>query len=144
MENLKQLQKQEAIERLKILHDQYDLMETVINEFEKKDTVYYSEHHRKVGILYWASNEEKYVRLMKKFEEEHNALVYHAILSSTTFGKLFTMLYVSKNMDEWKTDQEELSEGIPFVYVKNLDDDSCSEFGCIQIVSANGGITRLA
>ena len=54
------------------------------------------------------------------------------------------MLYVSKNMDEWETDQEELSEGIPFVYVKNLDDDSCSEFGCIQIASANGGIKRLA
>ena len=86
MENLKQLQKQEAIERLKILHDQYDLMETVINEFEKKDTVYYSEHHSKVGILYWASNEEKYVRLMKQFEEEYDALVYHAILSSTPFG----------------------------------------------------------
>ena len=144
MENQKQLQKQEAIERLKILHDQYDLMETVINEFEEKNTLYYSEQYREVSILYWISNNEEYERAIKEFEKENEILVYHAILTSTVFGKLLTLLYVSANQEEWETDQEELTEGLPCAYVMNLDDESCSEFGCIQIASANGGITRLA
>lgn len=146
MNNLKQLQKQEAINRLEILHNKYELMKTVIREFEQDDTVYYSEYINKnvQGILYWISNEEDYEKAIKQFEKEHNALVYHTILTHTNYGTNLTLLYVSENQDEWKNDRVELLEGLPCAYVMILDDEQSSEFGCIQIAGANGGITRLA
>lgn len=145
-QDLKQLQKTEAIERLKILQDKFELMETVTKEFEKEDTLYYSEYVNKQcpAILYWISNKEDYEKAIKQFEKKHNVLVYHTILTRTTFGKLLTLLYVSANQDEWKRDRDELTEGLPCVYVMNLNDDDCSEFGCVQIAGAMGGITRLA
>lgn len=145
-QDLKQLQKTEAIERLKILQDKFELMETVTKEFEKEDTLYYSEYVNKsyLATLYWISNNEDYEKAIKQFEEEHNTLVYHAILTRTTFGRLLTLLCVSANQDEWKKDRDELTEGLPCAYVMNLNDDNCSEFGCIQIAGAMGGIVRLA
>lgn len=71
-------------------------------------------------------------------------MVYHAILTSTVFGKLLTLLYVSANQEEWQRDKDELSEGLPCAYVMNLEDKRCSEFDCIQIASASGGVIRLA
>lgn len=145
-QDLKQLQKIEAIERLKILQDKFELLERVTKKFEKEDTLYYSEYVNKQcpAILYWINNKENYEKAIKQLEKEHNILVYHAILTRTTFGTLLTLLYVSANQDEWKRDRDELTEGLPCAYVMNLNDDNCSEFGCVQIASAKGGITRLA
>ena len=58
MENLRTLQKQEAIERLKILQEEYLLHKNVLIEFVEDETVYYSEN---LGgpfsaILYWLNN----------------------------------------------------------------------------------------
>lgn len=81
---------------------------------------------------------------VKEFEEKHNALVYHSILVPTIYGRLLNMLYISKYTEEWQRDREELNEGLPLAYCKNLEDDTMSEFGTIQIAGANGGITRIA
>lgn len=145
-QDLKQLQKIEAIERLKILQDKFGLIGIVTKEFEKEDTLYYSEYLNKQfpAMLYWISNNQDYEKTIKQLEKEHNILVYHAILTRTTFGKLLTLLCVSANQDEWKRDRDELTEGLPCAYVMNLNDDNCSEFGCVQIAGAKGGITRLA
>ena len=87
-EDLKQLQKKEAIERLKILQDKFELMDTVTKEFEKDNTLYYSEYvnHNFQAVLYWVSNEEKYVNIIKEVEENKNILVYHAILTPTIYS----------------------------------------------------------
>lgn len=145
-ENLKELQKKEALERLKILQNEFELMETVVKEFEQKDTVYYSEDiaPNYNGILYWISNKEDYANAVKQFEEKHNAVVYHTILNHTIFGTILNLLYVSEHQDEWSMDREQLEDGLPFVYCVNLEDDHCSEFGGIQIDGRNGGIVRLA
>ncbi len=145
-QDLKQLQKIEAIERLKILQDKFGLIGIVKKEFEKDDILYYSEYLNKQfpAMLYWISNNQDYEKTIKQLEKEHNILVYHAILTRTTFGKLLTLLCVSANQDEWKRDRDELTEGLPCAYVMNLNDDNCSEFGCVQIAGAKGGITRLA
>lgn len=60
-------------------------METVTKEFEKEDTLYYSEYVNKQfpAILYWISNNEDYEKAIKQFEEKHNVLVYHVILTPT-------------------------------------------------------------
>ena len=81
---------------------------------------------------------------IRKFEEKHNALVYHAILTRTVFGTLLTLLYVTEEKEVWQEDKEQLQEGSPLAYVVNLDDDTCSEFGGIQITGKMGGIVRIA
>ncbi len=144
--DLKQLQKKEALKRLKILQDKFELMETVTKEFKQDNTLYYSEYVNKScpAILYWVSNKKEYENAVKEFEEKHNTLVYHCILNRTTFGTILTLLYVTEEQEEWKEDKEQLQEGLPLSYVVNLSDNECSEFGGIQIGGAMGGIVRLA
>ena len=55
-----------------------------------------------------------------------------------------------QNLDELKQnaglsdgEDKELKDGYVFAYVKNLDDENCSEFGTIKVAPVNGGITRL-
>lgn len=145
-EELKKQQKQEALNRLRLLQKKYELMETVIKEYQQEETIYYSEYQNKVmqGILYWTSNSEELTNAIKEFEEKYQALVYHAILVPTIYGRLFCMLYISKDTEEWQRDREDLNEGLPIAYCRNLDDNSTSEFGTIQIKGANGGLTRIA
>lgn len=146
-QDLKQLQKTEAIERLKILQDKYELLETVTKEFENEDTLYYSEYVNKQfpAILYWISNKENYENAIKQFEKQHNVLVYHVILTPTCDnGIVLTLLYVSKTQEEWTRDKEELKEGLPCAYVMNIESEQGSEFGGVQIAGAMGGIVRLA
>lgn len=145
-QNLKELQKTEALNRLEILENRYKLLKNVVTEFKKKDNLYYSEYMNKhcPAILYWVSNKKEYKNAIKKFEKEHNALVYHAILTRTVFGTILTLLYVSEHQDEWLGDRKELYNGVPLAYCINLEDDTCSEFGGIQITGAMGGIVRTA
>lgn len=145
-EELKQLQKDEALNRLRILQMKYGLLENVIKEFQAEDTIYYSKYINKnlQGILYWITNEEEYVNAIKEFEEKNQAKVYHAILCPMEYGRILSVLYVSQHQDEWKMDRDDLNDGIPLAYCINLDDDTTSEFGTIQITKANGGISRIA
>lgn len=75
-QDLKQLQKIEAIERLKILQDKFELMPTVTKEFEKDNVLYYSEYVNKSypAILYWVNNKEEYKNAVREFEEEHRCI----------------------------------------------------------------------
>lgn len=146
VEDLKELQKTEALNRLRILQMKYELMETVITEFEKENVLYYSEYVNKhcPAILYWVSNEERYVNIIKEIEEQQNILVYHAILTPTIDGTYLALLYVSQYQEEWQVDRNDLNEGIPLAYCINLADPQMAEFGGIQIAGAMGGIVRLA
>ena len=147
MEDLKILQKQEALERLTILQKQYGLMETVLKEFKENNTIYYSEYINQniQGILYWVSNKDEYTEIVEEFEKKNNALVYHIISTPVIYGgTLLSMLYVSKNQDEWKRDREDLKDGLPLAYCINLADLEMAEVGGIQIKGANGGICQIA
>ena len=115
----KQEQKQEAIERMKMLK----LYPNVIKEFEKENIVNLSENG---GILYWLDNDQQ--KMVDDFEIEHDALVYHIIHSFTEIGELYSLFYVSKHKNEWETDREDLKDGYAIVYTKNVNDDRCSEF----------------
>lgn len=145
-EDIRTLQKQEAIERLKILHKHFELMKTVITEFEKEDTLYYSEYQNKVfpAVLYWVSNREDLTELVKKVEKEEEILVYHAILTPTIYGTYFSLLYVSQNQEEWEEEKMYLKESITSAYSINLSDIEMAEFGDIQIAGVMGGIRQLA
>lgn len=145
-EDIRTLQKKEAIERLKILHEKYELLENVITEFEKEDTLYYSEYKNKVfsAVLYWVSNREDLTELVKNVEEEKGILVYHAILTPTIYGAFFSMLYVSKNKKEWENEKTDLKDSLPLAYCTNLSDSKMAEFGGIQIAGAMGGIRQIS
>ena len=146
MKNLKEKQKNEALNRLRLLQMKFELLENVVTEFEQNDTLYYSEYINKnaQGILYYVTNNEEITNAIKEFEEKHQAKVYHVILTPLIYGRMLSLLYVSQYTEEWQRDRNELSEGLPLAYCINLDNEVTSEFGGIQIEKANGGITRTA
>ena len=133
MENLKLEQKQEALNRMRML----DIYSPAIKEFEKENIINKSEHG---GLLYWLDeNEQEFV---KEFEEKYNAIVYHIIHNYTEFGELYSLLFVSQHKEEWDWDNEDIKNNIAMVYVKNIDEDAFSEFGSIGIKSQFGGLVR--
>lgn len=137
----KQEQINEAIERLEILVDK-GLLPTVKNEFAKSHTLYYSESQPLGGILYYVDNEEELSTLTKRFEEEHDAVVYHAMLTRTYFGTIFDLFYVSQWPDEWDDDKEKLRLGTACNYAANLSFKDLSEFGWEYFKIKNGGLVR--
>lgn len=145
-QELRQLQKAEAIKRLELLK----LLPNVITDFKNNDTVYYSERQNKIfdGILYWISNDEDYERLVKEFEENYDALVYHAQLTRFSYGLCLSMLFVSKYQEEWGMERDAITnpyDGVidTYAYVANLNEPDFSEIGRIGIVRKNGGISRV-
>lgn len=129
----KEQMKEEAMKRMKML----DFHPNVLKDF-KGDRLNYSDYG--IGILYWV--EGIYREKIKEWELETGNLVYHAIHSRTEFGELLTLLYVSKDSEEWKQDQEDLKEGYPLAYVMNLTNECFSEYGSIGIKCMNGGLVR--
>ena len=142
METMKEKQKQEALKRMQMLH----LMPNVIKDFKNNNKVYYSEYQNRMfnAVLYWLSNEQKYIDIVKEFEQKYNCLVYHCQLSHMEFGDCLSLLYVSEDEEEWETDNRLLREGYPLVYVANLDEPHYSEFGSIGVRSSMGGVVRTA
>ena len=133
MEDLREMQVKEAIERMKVLH----IMDRPIKEFEKEGVLNLSEG---IGLLYWLDDDEK--EMVKKFEEEHEMVVYHVIKTFSTLGLMYSLLYVSKHMDELEMDRADILDGRAFVYVVNKDMPDCSEFGTIGIRPSFGGVIR--
>lgn len=134
MENMKELQKKEALERIKIL----ELHQNVYDEFLKEEKLNVSEK----GILFWENEEQQ--KMIDEWEKETENLVYHVIHNFTEFGELYSFLYVSKHEEEWETDREDLKHGYALVYVKNITDEYCSEYGSIGIKKFIGGLIRVA
>lgn len=133
MEDLKEMQVKEAIERMKMLH----IMDRPIKEFEKEGVLNLSEE---IGLLYWLDDEEK--KMVADFEEEYSCVVYHVIKTFSTLGLMYSLLYISKNTEEWEMDLADIRDGRAFVYVVNKDMPDCSEFGTIGIRPSFGGVIR--
>ena len=70
-------------------------------------------------------------------------VVYHVIKNQMEFGLCYSFLFVSKHKDEWKIDRNDIHEGCPFVYVKNVDDEGSSVYGSIGIRPVFGGVLRI-
>lgn len=135
MPTLKKVQRCEAINRMKLLK----LHPNAIHEFLNEGKLNKSEGK---GILFWLDDDE--LEFVKEFEKRCDALVYHLIKSHTTIGTTLTMFYVSRYMDEWDCDRVDIEDDIQVCYVKNLDDDCCSEYGSIAFRRINGGLMRVA
>lgn len=126
--------KQEAIKRMQTLK----IFPQTIQQF-KGGQVSYSEPP--LGANYWLDDEQK--EIVKKFEEEHNALVYFVTRSYTEFGMLDSLLYVSDYEEEWEMDREDIQDGYALAYVYNYDIPEYSEFGSIAVQNRFGGLVRV-
>ena len=82
--------------------------------------------------------------MVKKFEKEHECVVYHVILSRTNIGTMYSLLYVSLDDEEWEEDRADLQNGQVLAYVVNKTDPECSEIGYIGIKPQIGGLVRVA
>ena len=111
----------------------------LIKEFINEKVINKSEH---IGILYWLDDDEK--KFVEDFENEHNAVVYHIIKTYTTIGCMLSVFYVSDDEAEWESDREDMKIGEQLCYVKNIDNDDCSEFGYICFQKNCGGLMRTA
>lgn len=127
--------KKEAIRRMEDL----DIYSETINQFETEDLVSYSE--APLGANFWLNKEQR--EIVKKFEEEYNALVYFIVRTETEFGTLDSFLYVSDNDEEWEMDNEDLKDGYVVAYVYSYDAPEFSEFGGITVQPRFGGLIRV-
>lgn len=128
--------KTEALNRMKALK----LIPECVKAF-KNGNIWCSRYN---GTLFELDKEEK--ELVKKFEDEHNALVYHTIRTATPFGELLNILFVSNYNEEWELDRDDISDDTyltPFVMCINLNDKFSSDMGYIVVKSQFGGLIRI-
>lgn len=126
----------EAIARMKL----WGIYPPIVKQFEKENIV--SESAPPLGACCWLNEEQR--KLVKEFETEHNALVYHVIHSFTTIGEMESYLYVSDYPEEWEYDREDIKEGRQLAYVFNCSMPDCSEFGSVGIErTAAAGLRRI-
>ena len=142
---IKQAQREEAIRRLEYLQGK-GLEEAPVREFKADGTVNYSERAKfgnaLIGILYWVRNEARFAEAIRKFEEENDAIVFHATHEHTNFGELLDLFFVSAEQEEWEMEFDDLRSGYAFCHVLNLSDPMLSEFGTIGYECALGGLIR--
>lgn len=127
--------KEEAINRMEILR----MSKQCIEAF-KKGEIWESEG---IGALYECNENEK--AIIEEFRRNNpECCVYHMIHNIFEFGECYTILFVSCYDNEWERDREEMKKGYMFTYVKNIDDEWCSEFGTVVIKPNIGGLVRIS
>lgn len=128
--------KTEAIRRMKML----GIFPETIKQFEAG---YVSRSEPPFGAYYWVEGEE--LEALRKFEEEHDCLVYTVVRSYTSIGMMDSYLFVGDDVEEWELDRDDLENGYAFTYTVNYDAPDCSEYGTIGIkLNIAAGLTRTA
>lgn len=133
--------KKEAIERMKL----WKIPINVIRDFKNQNIIFENVHLNKDVLMVACLNKinDEQLHRIKKFEKEHDALVYFVIHSYTNIGELENYLYVSDYSDEWLTDRSDIEMNQQLVYVCNCTDIELSEFGCIGLCkTTNSGPIR--
>ena len=91
-------------------------------------------------MLYEDDNVQK---MVEAFEKDHPCyLVYHVDHTIFEFGDCYSFFLVSP-YEDWQMETDDLKDGYAFCYVKNIDDDFCSEFGTIAFKPIFGGVYRV-
>lgn len=126
--------KEESINRLQ----KFNVLENVISKFKNQDVLFMSDLGN--GILFSLSDEaKKALELFKK--ENKNKVPYHIIVSYLENDPIYTILYTSTNIQEWKYERpDRKGYMIAAVYMPWYDS---FEYGTVQVISANGGLNRI-
>ncbi len=121
----KEDKKAEAVRRMELL----GIFPETIRQFADDDYVSISDPP--YGAFYWIDGDAQ--KVVHKFEQDYNALVYIGVRAYTKIGKMDAFLYVSDHKDEWAADRVDLTNKEPYAYVVNWDNLDCSEIGVIGI-----------
>lgn len=119
----KEEMKTEAMKRMKLL----DLPETVLRLFEERNMVVCSSDFFGYVIL---SPRQKHA--IRDFEKKYDALVYLVVQVFSPMGEMDSLLFISKDQNEWDMDHESIKDGYLFTYTINWDAPMFSEFGDIS------------
>jgi hypothetical protein len=128
--------KEEALKRMEVLN----IYSETISQFKEEDLLSYSV--APLGTNFWLNKEQR--EIVKKFEEEYNALVYFIVRTETELGTMDSFLYVSDHEDEWEMDNEDLEYGYVVAYVYSYDAPEFSEFASIAVKPRFGGLIRIS
>ena len=132
------VKKKEAIMRLKTITEYFGLGEKIVQYFEE-DKLYYSYAYSMDTIKY----DPKYAEVVRTFEHERNALVYHAVEAKTQNGfTLLSLLFVSDNENDWAT--EWLDGDQIFTYTICMEETDYSDMGWISLAAPMGYLMRIA
>ncbi len=139
--NIKELQKKEAIKRLEILTKKFDLKPNILEDF-KKDKVSLSIEKYLTSI----DSKSTFGEIVKIHEQRNNSLAYYGIVFKAFDMLMFSILTVSPYIEDWKKERELLYKYDNLIclsgYAYNLDiPNKCTEFINMIITSENGTLT---
>lgn len=143
---MKDLQKKEAIERLKALQCDARAKELLENG---KVMIFENGHVILEGLnikMAWAVEleDDKILEQIKRIEEVYGLLVYAVVETDTEFGRLYDFFHVSKYEEEWEMDRKLIKQNMIFSYCYNQSIPEFSEFRTIQIENVDGNLYRIA
>lgn len=99
--NLKNLQKEEAIRRIKKLTKSFDLSPNILEDYkENKISCTIGNYIFNIGV------NSKIEELIKRFEKENDALAYYCIVYEDYNELKMAILYVNDIKEDWKMDRE--------------------------------------
>lgn len=128
--------KQEALRRMKLLK----LEPNTIRDFEQDGAVGLSQQ---IGDqVFLQPSDDEISQRVKRFEEEYECLVYHALwVDSPMVGECWSLLFVSPASSDWNGERKSIeSAGLVYTYVESAMEDGVSE---IIVESRDGGLIRL-
>lgn len=139
--NIKELQKKEAIKRLEILTKKFDLKSNILEDF-KKDKVSLSIEKYLTSI----DSKSTFGEIVKIHEQQNNSLAYYGIVFKAFDMLMFAILTVSPYIEDWEKERELLYKYDNLIclsgYAYNLDiPNKCTEFINMIITSENGALT---
>lgn len=121
----------ETVRRMRSLN----LFDRIVLDYKGSGKVFQSVN----GIVFDLDNN---ARAAVKQVEDIGFIPYHVIVSNTTIGKMYSVLYVSRASEEWKLERRD-KKGWLMAYVYNADYPEFSEIGSIHVEPVNGGLIRL-
>jgi len=125
--------KAEALFRMQKLN----LYNNAIKAYRENGKIFMSEFG---GILYDLNEEAK--KAVEKVQAD-GYTPYHIVVSHTTIGDLYSVLYVSDNTENWLGERMDKNGDI-VSYAYNASDPFLSEYGYSQYICVNGGLQRTA
>lgn len=140
VKNLKELQKEEAIKRLEILTNKFDLKSNILEDF-KMDKISLSINKYLTTI----ENNSTFRNIIDIHEQQNNSLAYYGIVFKAFDMLMFAILTISPNIEDWEKERELLNKYENFIclsgYAYNLDIlNKCTEFVNMVITSENGAL----
>jgi len=121
---LKERMKNEAIRRLEL----FEVLTDVVDCFDKSNQIYYSERVSASyqAALFWLNNKPDWAEKIKKLEEKHNILVYHAVFYHMEWGDMLDLIYVGSEEDRWEEEYDDLKDGYAHIFYINLPGEKIS------------------